>query len=104
MNPVEATDTYLAGYIPTDYLVGLEDYFRLFPDKKPSEQTKRLMEWADRVGNPVICLYRKVGSWTRWNGCRQKYCTITYWCRKTARSGGGDYRNLPKVYGGLVIK
>ena len=59
MNPVEATDTCLVGYVPTDNLVHLSEYLRLNPDQKLSEQTKRLMEWADQVGNPVVCLYWK---------------------------------------------
>ena len=57
MFPVEASEELLVGHVSVNHLVVLEDYLKIHPDKQLAELPKRMIEWANNVGNPIVCLY-----------------------------------------------
>lgn len=62
MFPVEASEELLVGHVSVNHLIVLEDYLKIHPDKQLAELPKQMMEWANNVGNPIVCLYH---SWNR---------------------------------------
>ena len=57
MFPVEASEELLVGHVSVNHLIVLEDYLKIHPDKQLAELPKQMMEWANNVGNPIVCLY-----------------------------------------------
>lgn len=57
MKPVAATDSFLVSHLSADALLGLKDYLESRQEKEIPPLVSNLLEQAEKMDNPIVCLY-----------------------------------------------